>query len=199
MSSKSIYNCKVGDKVIIGNHLYTITKESKTQFTCTRDGTEQTERITKHGKVVGGGYNSHWAHVLETTPEVFYAAIEAKAAQKKSEADARAQAWNDKISLVRGRNSDGHIIITDEGMGGLKKAVLVDSQDRPMIVYFSVQPEQYYINYSQPPVDGVRIRATTWRDDGWQGEVRYGFSHTDARGATIEDALIELVAGHYWN
>lgn len=198
MSKKYLSQCEVGDKLVIGGSLYTITKVTKTQFHCLRDGTGgggqyDVERVMLNsGKVVGDRHQ--WASVLETTPEEFYAEINARKEAKRAESDARAKAWNDKVALVRARNSN--IIVTDEGMGGLKKAVMVDSKDEPMIVYFDAQPEEYWQDYRNPPVSGFRIRCSTWRKD-W-GD-RYGFSQTDARGLTIEDALVDLVAAHYWN
>lgn len=195
--TKWIEDLKIGDKVIIGSELYTITKQTKTQFTVLKDGTGggskyNFERINMRGSVIGDRHA--FARALEVTPEEFLAAKQAKLDAKKAEADARMQAWNEKVALVKGRN--GNIIVTDEGMGGLKKAVMVDSKDEPMIVYFDVKPEQEYDYRTGGTIEKVRISCSTWRKD-W-GE-RYGFSQTQATGATIEDALVDLVAGHYWD
>lgn len=199
-NKKHMHNLEMGDMVSFSNDVWFITKITRTQYTVQKfnsDGSSKYHfaRIMRNsGDVVGD--HSSWARVLETTPEAFYAAIEEKRAAKKAEGQVRLSAWNTKVALVKARNSDGHIIITDEGLG-LKKAVMVNSNDEPMMIFFNVQSEEFYWDYSKPAVQGVRIRASSWvRRDSRE---EYGFSSTDARGATIEDALIDLVAGHYWN
>jgi hypothetical protein len=197
-NKKHIHNLEIGDMVTFSNDVWFITKITKTQYTVQKFNTDGSSKyhfariMRNSGDVVG---ERIWARVLETTPEAFYAAIEEKRSAKKAEGQERLNAWNVKVALVKARNS--HIIITDEGMG-LKKAIMVDSNNKPMMIFFNAQSEDYFKDYSQPAVQGVRIRATTWvRKDRRDDE--YGFSSTDARGATIEDALIDLVAGHYWN
>jgi hypothetical protein len=186
----------LSDMVTFNGDVWYITKLTKTQYTAQKfnsDGENKSDfiRITiNSGKVAG---QSSWANLLEGTPEEFYAKIQAKIDEKKAAADRRAQEWQVKVAAVRAANSN--IVVTDEHLG-LSKAIMINEKDERMIVYFTAQETDYWKIFSDPIVKGVRIDAHTWCKD-W-GE-RYGFSSTQANGLTIEDALIELVAGHYWN
>lgn len=195
-----ISELEINDMVTFNGDVWFITRITKTQFTIQKFGSDGTGkydfvRIMKsNGDVVG---QSGYARVLESTPEEFYAAIEATKAQKKAVADEKKTVWEMKKAEVKAANSN--IVIIDEGLGGLKKAAMINSKGEQMMVYFSSQPEDFYTDYSKPVVTGVRIRCSTWRNDGWGGHDSWGFSSTDARGYTVEEALVELVASHYFN
>jgi hypothetical protein len=208
---KYISELGINDMVTFNGDVWFITRITKTQFTVQKFGSDGTGkydfvRIMKsHGDlestpedfyaaVVG---QSGYARVLVSTPEEFYAAIEATKAQKKAVADEKKTAWEMKKAEVKAANSN--IVIIDEGLGGLKKAAMINSKGEQMMVYFSSQPEDFYTDYSKPVVTGVRIRCSTWRNDSWGGHDSWGFSSTDARGYTVEEALVELVASHYFN
>jgi len=195
-----ISELEINDMVTFNGDVWFITRITKTQFTIQKFGSDGTGkydfvRIMKsNGDVVG---QSGYARVLESTPEEFYAAIEATKAQKKAVADEKKTVWEMKKAEVKAANSN--IVIIDEGLGGLKKAAMINSKGEQMMVYFSSQPEDFYTDYSKPVVTGVRIRCSTWRNDSWGGHDSWGFSSTDARGYTVEEALVELVASHYFN
>lgn len=193
---KNFWELGIGDMVTSNGDVWVINKVTKTQYTAQKLGSDGSSkyhfiRITISRQSVVGEHN--YVRVLEGTPEDFYAAIEAKRAEKQAEKDARAQEWERKVNMVREANNN--ITISDEGMG-LSKAIMVNSKGEKMMVYFSQEAEDFWQDYSQPPVKGVRISCSTWCKR-WSD--RYGFSQTDARGLTVEEALIDLVAGHYWD
>ncbi len=197
---KWISQCKVGDMVIIDKELYSIVDETKKQFVCMRHGStglkSDFEHIMKQGgKVVGrrSGYHANFAHALETSVEEFIAAKQAIATEKKAAADESQRAWNTKIAAVRAANSN--IVVSDEGLG-LKKASMVNEAGEQLMVFFSVKEEEMWFDYSKPSEMGVRLTCSTWAGH-WHDY--YSFSQTSINGRTINDALIELVAGHYWN
>ncbi|MFA4972977.1 MAG: hypothetical protein WC683_10205 [bacterium] len=201
MYGKRMDEVEVGDYIASGwdkyQYIGQVVKITKTQITAKVEGRSQEVRINRQsGKEIGGRSWWHYCDDVEAQRAVNKEVLAAKSMQR----EAKEAAWAEKLAAVRAANVP--FTVVGEGIGDLMKVRFVNKDGDEGIVYFSFKQEKMWLSSEgYEPVDGYRLnQVSVWMPSRWHGG-GYEFSSPgrSCDGRTLEDALVDLIASHYWD